>query len=173
MTPSKNKILIWAVIFLMIANVAVLATIWIMHNKQKPQRGTPSDYLVKELGLNDEQQNKLHALAKQHHEQSEQIKEQIKNARHDLFKLLQQPNVDDSAKKIAADNVAKNLEQLDLLTFDHFKQVRAICNPQQQKKFDEIIEDVLQMIASGPPSGPPQGNDHMPPPGDRRPPPEH
>ena len=67
-------------------------------------------------------------------------------------------------KKTAADNVAKNLEQLDLLTFDHFKQVRTICTSQQQKKFDEIIEDVLQMISSGPPHGPQKGNDHIPPP---------
>ena len=172
MNSSKNKILVWAVIFLMIANVAVLATIWVMHNKQRPQRGTPADYLVKELGLNDEQENKLQALAKEHHEQSEKIKQQIKAARHDLFKLLQQPDVNDSAKKIAADNVARKLEQLDLLTFDHFKQVRAICTPQQQKKFDEIIEDVLRMIATGQP-GPPQGNDRLPPPGDHMPPPEH
>ena len=56
MNPSKNKIPVWAVIFLMIANVAVLATIWIMHNKQRSQRDTPADYLVKEPGLNDEQQ---------------------------------------------------------------------------------------------------------------------
>lgn len=171
MNPSKNKILVWAVIFLMIANVAVLATIWVMHNKQRPQRGTPAEYLVKELGLNDEQQNKLRALAKDHHEQSEKIKEQIIDARHDLFKLLQQPEVNDSAKKTAADNVATELEQLDLLTFDHFKQVRAICTPQQQKKFDEIIEDVLRMIATGPPG--PQDNDHLPPPGDHIPPPKH
>jgi protein CpxP len=172
MNPSKNKILVWVVIFLMIANVAVLATIWIMHNNSRPQRGTPADYLVKELGLNDEQQNKLHALAKEHHEQSEKIKEQIKNARHDLFKLLQQPEINDSAKKTAADNVAKNLEQLDLLTFDHFKEVRTICTPQQQKKFDEIIEDVLQMIASAPPR-PQPGNDRRPPRDDHMPPPEH
>ena len=78
-------------------------------------------------------------------------------------------------KKAAADNVAKNLEQLDLLTFDHFKEVRTICTPAQQKKFDEIIEEVLQMIASGPLRGRPGMNngERMPPPGDHMPPPEH
>ena len=92
-----------------------------------------------------------------------------------LFKLLQQPDVNDSTKKAAADNVAKNLERLDLLTFEHFKEVRAMCTPGQQKKFDEIIENVLQMIASGPPPGRPgpNGRDHMPPPDDHIPPPEH
>ena len=175
MNVSKNKILVWAVILLVIANIAVLATIWLTHNKQRPERGTPADYLVKELGLNNEQQNKLRSLAEQHHERSLNIREQIKEARHDLFKLLKEPGVDDSTKKAAADNVAKNLEQLDLLTFDHFKEVRTICTPAQQKKFDEIIEEVLQMIASGPLRGRPGMNngERMPPPGDHMPPPEH
>ena len=171
MNASKNKILVWAVVLLMIANVAVLTTIWLLHTKQRPQRGTPADYLVKELALNTDQQNRLHELAKEHHRQSQEIRGQIKDARHDLFKLLQQPNVSDSIKKAAADNVAKNLEQLDLLTFNHFQQVRALCTPRQQKKFDEIIEDVLEMIATGPPPGPHgrgpgdrMPEDHMPPP---------
>ena len=171
MNASKNKILVWAVVVLIIVNVAVLTTIWLLHNRQRPERGTPADYLVKELSLNNDQQNKLHELAKEHHRQSQEIRGQIKDARHELFKLLQQPNVSDSIKKAAADNVAKDLEQLDLLTFNHFQQVRSICNPDQQKKFDEIIEDVLEMIASGPPAGPRGNGDHMPPPGDHMPPP--
>src|SRR5438034_4799790 len=131
MNPSKNKILVWAVILLMIANVALLATIWLTHNRQRPNRGTPADYLVKELGLNADQQNKLRSLAKAHHEESEKIRGDIKDARHELFKLLQQPDVNDSTKKSAADNVAKDLERLDLLTFEHFKEVRALCTPEQ------------------------------------------
>ncbi|HUS02243.1 MAG TPA: periplasmic heavy metal sensor [Chitinophagaceae bacterium] len=164
MNISKNNLLIWSVILLVIANVAVLVTIWSTHRKQGPGRGTPADYLIKELNLNSDQQNKLRSLAKQHHEQSLKIREGIKSARHDLFKLLQQPAIDDSTKRSAADNVAKDLEQLDLLTFDHFKEVRSICTPEQQKKFDKIIEDVLQMIASGPPGRGPRHGEHMPPP---------
>lgn len=171
MISSKNKILTGAVILLMLANVALMATLWWHHRPQRqPERRAPADYLVKELGLNNEQQNKLKALASEHHLQSEKIKGKIKDARHQLFSLLQHSGTSDSTKKAAADSVSKQLEELDLLTFDHFQQVRAFCTPDQQKKFDEIIEDVLEMIASGPPS--PRNGDR-PPPGDHRPPPEH
>lgn len=151
MNLFKNRILIGAVIFLMVANVALMATIWLRQAPHRPERGSPADYLVKELGLNAQQQAKLRGLAEQHHKQSEEIREQIKEARHNLFGLLAEPGVNDSMKKAAADEVARHLEELDLLTFDHFQQVRAICDPQQQKKFDEIIEEVLRMIANGPP----------------------
>src|SRR6478735_3521171 len=99
MTLSKNKILIWAVILLVVVNIAVLVTIWLTHHKQRPNKGTPADYLVKELGLNNEQQSKLRSLAQEHHEQSLDLREKIKEARHDLFKLLKEPGVNDSTKK--------------------------------------------------------------------------
>lgn len=165
MNPSKNRILSWAVFGLVIINVAVLIIIWSTLHK-RPERPRPSDYLIKELGLSNEQQKKFLSLAGEHRRQAQKIREQVKEKRHDLFKLLEQPNIDDSSKKAAAAGVAKNLEELDLLTFDHFQQLRAICTPGQQKKFDEIIEEVLQMIASGPPPGrPPHDGGHRPPPG--------
>lgn len=178
---SKNKILFWAVILLMIANTAVLVVLWRSHHRQGENRGTPAEYLIKELALNNDQQQKLKALADQHHQESERIRGQIKDARDSLFGLLQQANVSDSIKNAAANNVARNLAELDLLTFNHFQQVRAICTSEQQKKFDEIIQDVLRMFAAGPPRGvrppPPQNsfNHHPPEEGDDQmpPPPNH
>ena len=164
MNSSKNKILVWAVVMLLIINITILSAIWIMNHKQDQQKGSPADYLIKELALNTQQQKQLKALARAHHEQSEKIREKIKEARHDLFMQLRQPDVNDNSGKAAADSAAKYLEQLDLLTFDHFKHVRAICEPQQQKKFDEIIEDVLRMISSGPPPGKNRLNEQRMPP---------
>lgn len=165
MNSSKNKILIGAVIILMILNIALLAAIWLTNSKQKQRRETPADFLIKELGLNNEQQRAFRSLAAKHRQQADKLREQVKEARRDLFNLLEHPAVDDSSKKAAAATAAKNLEQLDLLTFDHFKEVRALCTPAQQLKFDEIIEEVLRMMAAGPPRG--DTNNHMrpPPPG--------
>ena len=171
-TSTKNNWLIGSVIVLIIANVAILATIWYMHHKQVTHQGTPADYLVKELSLNDEQKNKLHELAAEHHQQAQKISQQIKNARDSFFSLMKQPNISDSIKKAASGKIANYLEQLELLTFDHFQQVRAICTPEQQKKFDDILQEVLRMVAPpgdhhGPEGPPPGDGEHMPPPPER------
>lgn len=173
---SKNKLLIWCVVLLMIANVSVLATIWTIHHKRQmpPQRGTPGEFLIRQLSLDTKQQQQFEQLRKEHLEESFKIRGEIKEARDRFFKLLQQPNVNDTAKNAASAQVAKHLQALDLLTFDHFKKVRDICTPDQQKKFDEIIEDVLRMMSGPPPppngKRPPNGN---PPEGDRPPPPDN
>jgi Spy/CpxP family protein refolding chaperone len=168
MSISKNTILVWSVVILMAANVVLMIFIFTSHNKQRPPGGTPADYLTKELALNNDQQKKLLSLARDHHRQAEDIKENIKEARHKLFELLKHPE-NDSAGNAAADSVAAGLKKLDLLTFEHFKEVRAMLTPAQQNKFDDIIEDVLRMIAA--PQGPPPGNRRMPPTDDHMPPP--
>jgi len=48
----------------------------------------------------------------------------------------------------AAINKATTIEeQIDIKTFEHFKKVRALCNAEQQKKFDTIIKEVVQKIS--------------------------
>ncbi|MFY7963651.1 MAG: hypothetical protein ACOVO1_02035 [Chitinophagaceae bacterium] len=48
-------------------------------------------------------------------------------------------------------------KKIDEITFAHFKEVRAICNAQHKKKFDEIIVKALKMQAR-------KGSRHRPPP---------
>lgn len=167
MNTVKNKWLLWAVIILIIANVALLATIWLFHHRQT-RHVSPAEFLVKELKFDDKQKDQLHQLANEHHRQAEKIQMQIRDARDSFFQMLKQPEINDSAKKIMSANIAAKLQELDLLTFDHFKQVRSICSPDQQKKFDEIIQNVLQMMA------PPNEHDamHRPPPPNDTPPPD-
>lgn len=149
MSPSKNKILVWAVILLMIANVALLATTWYFHHHGPQRPNGPAEYLAKELRLSKQQKDQLHVLASQHHRQALQIQADIKNARDSFFNLLSQTHITDSLKQQAAARIANRLEALELLTFDHFQQVRTLCNGEQQKKFDEIIHHVLEIM--GPP----------------------
>ena len=167
-TLKRNNLLTWLVLILIVANVAVLTIFWMGHkrNEDRPH-GTPAEFLTKQLGLNGKQQAQLTELGHAHHQASEKIRGRIKDARDQFFGLLKTPNVNDSAKHRAASAVSDNLKELELLTFDHFQQVRSICTPEQQKKFDEIINEVMQMVG-GPPPGPPPGRRRdrqpMPPP---------
>ena len=153
---SKNNLLTWLVILLIAANVVAIGLFLSGRNRPPEERGTPGHFLVHELGLNTDQQTKLKTLADKHHEASQKIRGEIKDARDHFFELIKQPNVDDSTKNKASAVVAAKLQELELLTFDHFRQVRLICTPEQQKKFDEVLNEVIRMIG-GPPPGPPPG----------------
>lgn len=171
---TKNKLLTWLVVLLLIANAATIAMFWLGKTKQPVQlKGEPRDFLIKELKLDTNQQAQLEVLVKEHRTAVEQLREKIKGAKDNLFGLLKEQNVSDSIKKNAAAAVSIITEEIDLLTLNHFQKVRSLCNPEQQKKFDEIIQQVIRMMgqqrppmgAGGPPPGRP-GEDRPPPPGE-------
>lgn len=181
--PTKNKLLIGLLVLLLLANIVTIAFFWLGRPKH-PAPGfaqSPATYLVKELNLNSTQEQQFMELVKEHQQHAEALRQQIKAAKDKFFKLLQQPSVSDSEKIRAVKSISSITEQLDLVTFDHFKKVRAICNPQQQQKFDSIIQEVLQMVGRprlGPgmpgPGGPRQGDrEGPPPPGAEQGPPPH
>lgn len=166
-TASKNKLLTWLVIVLLVANAATLVLFWLNKSQGPPQpKGSPKDFLLKELKLDTKQQEQLEVLMKEHREAAKGIRMKVKEAKDSLFALIKEPGITDSIKQAAAANASRYTEQLDVLTLNNFQKIRSLCNPDQQKKFDEIIKEVLGMMAQPGPRGP-----GMPPPPGGGPPP--
>ena len=151
MNPSaKNKLLVWLVVLLLVANAATIAMFWLNKKPNQPAKpnNAPKEFLIKELKLNTKQQEQLEVLVKEHRAAAQQLRRKTKEAKESLFDLLKQANVTDSAKQTAAKAVSAITEELDLLTLNHFQKIRSLCTPEQQTKFDEIIHQVTSMMAS-------------------------
>lgn len=174
---AKNKWLTILVVVLLALNAATLALFWIGKTREGNQPPPPppaTTYLVKELGLDTTQQNQLKALIDQHRKAAELLRVGIKNAKDSLFELVKHPETSDSAKRMLSAAASSRMAELDLLTLDHFRQIRALCNPEQQKKFDAIIHEVIGRMGPSRPPPPPSGGPGRPegpPPGPEAPPP--
>ena len=167
--PTKNKLLTRLVILLLVANVATITMFWVPRQEQQ-RREKPAEFLIRELQLDGKQQDELEILRAAHKEAAVVLRKQLGEAKEIFFALIKQPNVTDSMKLAAAKPVSNITEKLDLLALNHFIKVRAICNEEQQKKFDKIIEQLTEMIskAGEPPPGeanrPPRDKDNTRPP---------
>jgi Spy/CpxP family protein refolding chaperone len=175
-SSEKNKLLIWLVALLLVANAASIAMFWLGKSKQPPPpKETPKEFLIRELKMDTKQQQQFEILVTDHQQKAMFIRDRVKMLKENFFDLLKQPNVTDSIKNEKAATVSYLVQKLDLLAFEHFQKIRALCNSEQQKKFDEIINEVTAMMGQPrPPMGP--GNDRQGPPpggldGDRPPPP--
>ena len=172
---TKNKLLTWLVLLLLVANAATLTLFWIGAEKHPSrQKGTPAEFLIRELKLDDKQQDQLEILRAEHKNAAVSLRKQLREAKEPFFALIKQSNVTDSVKQAAERSVSFISEKLDLLALNHFIKVRAICTTEQQKKFDNIIEQVTEMISKAGEPPPQEGN--QPPPrndveGHRPPPP--
>lgn len=190
MTPlTNNRILTLFTLLLITANIVTLALLW-SHKTEKDDRhpapppiGEVFTYLSNELKLDSAQRDAYKKLREEHREGQRPLQDSIKKAKDDLFALLQQANVSNSIIEEKGKKIGALEEQQHLNNFRHFQKVRNLCNPDQQKKFDSIIQDVLKRLAPQRPQGPPPGRegerperDRMPPPpgmenGDNKPPP--
>ncbi len=181
---NRNKWWVIAFILLITLNIATITAFWLVRDRRPgPPPGAGSgvvDFLVKEIGFDSTQKQKLIQLRSQYQQDIMEARKNNRAAKDAFFALLQQPDISDSALAKAARASTVADQQSDIITFRHFQQIRKLCNETQQKKFDNVLQEVLRMIAPPPPGKqqglPPRRGEGMPdgpPPGgdDRRGPP--
>ena len=182
---TNNRWLTIVTLFLLTANMVTLALLWTHHrgndkgdDKLPPPNGQVFQFITNELKLDSLQQQAYSKLREEHQAGLRPIQDSIRKTKDAFFALLQQPNVDDATLQAAAKKTSDTEQQLEMLTFRHFQKLRAICNADQQKKFDTIIQDVLRRMGpgknrQGPPPPRQEGPGRIPPPhpGDDGPPP--
>ena len=141
----NNKIAAWLIGLLILANIATLTFFWIGHLKNQ-RNHSPKEFLAKSLHFSETQKNAYFELAKDHNESANKIREQIKINKEELFQLLKSEKIDDSIKKNAALKISISIQALDMLTFEHFKKIRALCTEEQKPKFDELIQKMVNSV---------------------------
>lgn len=171
----KSKWLVAGIIALLLANIISLAVFWLAPRSREAGRPeTPAVFLTRELTLDAQQQAAYQQLIKEHRAQSEIIRDHINQARKELFTRMREGQADSASIGAASEKIASWTKKMDSTTFSHFLKVRQLCRPDQQRKFDAVIEEVMQMIARpAPPAGmDPNRGPHRPPPMDGPPPPD-
>lgn len=186
---SKNKFLAWVIIILIVLNAATLGTLWFQRSrvpgpvheypgKLPDDRKGPGNFLEKELGLSEEQAKQFDSLREQHRTEADKLLKEMQDSREELFTQIKSDSPDMSKVEELENKIGQKTTELEKATFEHFKQLRAICNDEQKKKFDEIIVDAMKQAGpkggpGGPPNGPPDGRRNVPPGDGNGPPPRN
>lgn len=138
----------------------------------------PENFLVKELGFDYSQQEKLKALGEEHHQRMRGLSDELRGLKDKLFLGLSDASLKNINKDSIAGLIGEKETAKDLEVLQHFEQVQELCNDKQKVKFSEIIKDALRRGGrdQGPPPGKmPEANrpPHIGMDGNRPPPPEH
>jgi len=173
----KNKVWTTILAILFIANVGTLAGFWYIklhgNNAANGPGGRPdaSGFIIKQLNFNADQQAKYKQLIIEHQQDINQIQPQLHHAKDAFFSSIGQPVVPQAKLDSLSSAIGDYEKQLDMLTYQHFKKVRALCDAEQKAKFDQIIAQVMRMMGpmpGGRPQGPPpprgDGGNYPPPP---------
>lgn len=146
MKNPTNKILTIAVVFLLLTNIALV--IFMLNKKQpgdkKRNRIDPSEMMVKELNMTEQQQKEYKSLKEEHFKNIKPFFDSVRAAKTAFFALTKEQNVSDSLVNIFSLRIGEKQSAIDKLTFAHFKKVRGLFTAEQQPKFDEFVQKMMQ-----------------------------
>lgn len=152
---NKSRLLTIAILLLIAANVVALVLFWRDKNRKDADLlpppmvqngGSAFDFLTRELALDANQIKAYSALRDEQRKNAEPLKKTIRESKDSLFSLLKKSPVNDADLQNALNRVGAAQIALDKSTFLHFQSVRKLCTPQQQLKFDSVIQQAMQMF---------------------------
>ncbi|HTY08908.1 MAG TPA: hypothetical protein VMF29_07065 [Candidatus Edwardsbacteria bacterium] len=142
---DKTKILIAIVVALLVLNSATLVFLWLQH----PPRATigprqprdPGAVLSQELGFTQQQQQQFDVLREAHHARMVVLGDSLKHLKDSLYTLLlSRDSIQAKALCTAIGGVQQQIEQV---TYDHFRQVRSLLTPEQRQKYDPMLRNAI------------------------------
>jgi len=147
MKSSNNKILTIAVVLLLVTNIALVAfMVWgkNKHGGKSPGRVSTSEMMAKELNMTEQQKNEHKQLKEEHLKNIKPLFDSIRAAKTAMYALLKDPAVNDSMVTVYSLQIGEKQSTIDKLTFAHFKRIRNLFSAEQQPKFDEFVQKMMQ-----------------------------
>ena len=144
MNNSKNRALIFLVVFLLLTNIAMLLYFTVFNKPSDrgnhgEKRGPVSSFLQNEAGFSKAQMDQLDSLKKQHRASIKPLFDDLGKSKDNFYLLIGKPGVTDSVLKAGADEIGKRQAALDLQFYQNFMSIRKLCTDQQLLKFDSAM----------------------------------
>lgn len=145
---NRSKVFLVIIGILLIANIAMLSFFLMKkdngRNEKRPDRKAMiADFLKKEIGFNQAQLQQYDTLSDRHRDNVRKMYDNHRSSKDNQFKQLAAGNFSDSIINNVADQSAASQKIMELQMFNHLKNIRALCTPEQLPKFDSLFVKIL------------------------------
>ena len=168
---EKNTLLTALVVVLVALNIGLVTFMWYT---QRPRQEGPDTtrFLINQMHFDKTQEQQYVALQHRLSDSLEPIKDAERKIHDRFFEMMHAENPDTALVAATIESMGHLRSRIEYFTFVHFRQVRALCTPEQQKKFDAVISDLMRHMGPRPPhrNGGPQDGHDGPSPGEGPPP---
>lgn len=145
----NNRVLLLVVAILLLSNIAMLFFfVWMKEPSKKGIRGERQKspitlFLEQQVGFNKQQMEAYDKIRQQHRQEMKPLFEEIRLSKVGFYGLLSKSeNSNDDLNK-AASAIGEKQKIVDLQAFQNFKEIRALCTPEQQPRYDSLIAGVI------------------------------
>ncbi|WP_375445701.1 Spy/CpxP family protein refolding chaperone [uncultured Fibrella sp.] len=145
METKRKFYWLWAAIGLLLC-LNLLTVGWVVRrlNTARTNRPLPEAMLVKQLGFSPEQRKAYRQSRVQLRQQAKPHEDSLRVLRTTLLDKIKDTLVTDAELDQLSEAMFRQNRQVTRIRFRHWQQVRSLCTPEQQIKFDQLIRRVGQ-----------------------------
>ncbi len=159
----NNKLLVIILLILVLSNAVLLFFLF----AKRPPRKTGAEManndkgggmraymkrvLKDSIGFTDAQIAMYDTMGSRHKDLMKPMFSTIQSHKDSFYKLLMQNGPSDSLRQSYLDKIAQDQRMIDEQIYNHFSELRALCTPEQQPRFDTVMQKMIRKMIAGPP----------------------
>ncbi len=155
---SKNTVLIWAVLLLLVLNASIVGTMLyrsirdrrtmnLPHVPLHLRQPTPGAFLKDELGLSDEQFLRFRESREQYQARVREMNHRIGIVRRNYLRELMQKQSDTVHLKLTSDSIGRMHAALMEETGQYYHQILQLCQEDQVEKLNNFFVRAVEIEA--------------------------
>jgi len=155
---TQKKLLFRIVILLAVLNIFSLGIFFGKDIFHKPPQQERSDnnksndnrdvlsILERELNLTEKQSEEFKKIRSDFPDKERAVREVLNKERDSLNEEAFKNNPDEEKIKSLARKIADNEYKVELLRYEQAKEMKAVCTPEQQEKFEVLIKEIRDYL---------------------------
>lgn len=152
---EKTKLLTITVIGLLLLNFATIGFLFLNGPKgNRPphlDRQEPKAVIIEKLHFDANQQKEYDKLIQWHHQEINQLDDQIRQTKNELYSGLSEKEINIKTKDSLITLLNSYQKQIEETHFKHFQDIKKLCKPEQQEDFKMLTEEMSRIFAPKPP----------------------
>lgn len=141
---NKTKIFTLTVIGLLLSNLLLIGFLFLKPKPHQPRDEGPKGLIIEKLQFSEEQIAQYNQFIKEHRKNVSQKEQALKEAKLSYYQTLNSGN-----SELALENLMQLQEEMEIIHFNHFNDIKSICNQNQLQNFEDLVNELPQMF--GPP----------------------
>ena len=151
---------------IVLLNLGVLTHLWMNRNPTGPPNRVPPrknilHFLQNELSLSPTQTQQVQVLHDEQQQLLRELERQLHQHRRELFNQANEVAYDQSHVDSLVQAIGKFQAEREQSTFELIRNIRGICDTDQQAQLNSVLQEVFRRMAPPPPNRRPN---HPPPP---------
>ena len=143
---NKSKFLTIIVIALLVCNLSLIGFIF-SHKPGKHERNNPRNFIIEKLDLTENQIEEYEILIASQKPLFKEKKMLLHEKENQLYMLLQ-GTAEESAPEVLSNEIGTLQRQIEILQYNHFKDIKALCKPNQIGRYDELMTEISRVFST-------------------------